>query len=295
MRRRAGTNGVARAVVFALAVLGGVAGCVHFGTEPTKIEKAFFWRVEGGEGVSYLLGTIHTGVDAASELPPAVWRAFDASPCVALESDGRAVDAGEVQRRAQLPAGTHLSALVSRAAWAALRERLHATYPDDALERLAPWYVALLLSVDASDAQPGMDQVLEERAVAARKRLVFLEDWRDALTVVAETTTAKDLEELALAPDEAAVETRELTAAYRAGDEGELAAMFAELARESDAQEQLGRLLDERNRAWLPKLAATLTAGPCFVAVGAGHVVGAGNLRKLIAAKGLKSRRIAAP
>ena len=137
-----------------------------------------------------------------------------------------------------------------------------------------------------------MDQVLQSRASRQHKQLVFLEDWRDALTVVAETTTVHDLTELVESPGEADEERRELTATYRRGDEDRLAALFEEMADESEGQAQLERLLTDRNRAWMAGLVKTLQSGPCFVAVGAGHVVGKDNLRTLLAKHGFKTTRV---
>jgi len=53
------------------------------------------------------------------------------------------------------------------------------------------------------------------------------------------------------------------------------------------------RLLDDRNRAWIPKLEVLLAKGGVFVVVGADHLIGARGVIATLAAKGYKTSRIA--
>ena len=54
-------------------------------------------------------------------------------------------------------------------------------------------------------------------------------------------------------------------------------------------------MFDDRNRAWLEKLAPDLEQGGLFLAVGAGHYAGEAGLVELLRARGFVVRRRVAP
>src|SRR5262244_3708330 len=45
------------------------------------------WSAEKDGRTTYLFGTMHTGVDAATRLPPIVWAKLDAARAFAMETD----------------------------------------------------------------------------------------------------------------------------------------------------------------------------------------------------------------
>ncbi len=53
------------------------------------------------------------------------------------------------------------------------------------------------------------------------------------------------------------------------------------------------RLLDARNKAWLPQIERFLARGkPCFVVVGAAHLGGPGGLLALLRAQGFQTEQL---
>ena len=57
--------------------------------EPQKdpLKKPLFWSIERDGKTSYLLGTMHLGVDPTTRLPEIVWQKLDAAPTFAMETD----------------------------------------------------------------------------------------------------------------------------------------------------------------------------------------------------------------
>jgi uncharacterized protein YbaP (TraB family) len=306
----------------AASALGLAWACVHggggnggsdsagpFGADEPRggeIGDAFLWRVtppkaSGALGAtaaspSWLFGTVHVGVDAEKDLSKGVWAAFRASPCFVMESDPSAMSPTEVVSLSRLPEGERLPAKLEPAVWTKVKERLGGALPQPLLEGSAPWFVTILyLQAIAPDAGAPMDGLLHTRAQSLGKRIEYLEDWREAMSAFASVTGPEDLEDLALHEEKALGEIETMLAAYRSGDEAELTRVMDDINEDTpNGDLKLRVLMDERNGKWLPRLTDTLARAPkggCFVAVGAGHLVGKNNLRDRLAASGYETRR----
>lgn len=266
-------------------------------TADGKLAKPFFWSVSSHEKpAGFLLGTVHVAVDARKELPASVWKAFQESDCFVMEADQDAMDSQAVLAMAKQPAGKRLSQQLKPATWEALTKRLQTMVPAPVLDGSQAWFAGLaymqtLLPRDV----PPMDGVLLADARKAGKKVQFLEDWREAMTAFAGVTTAEDLEDIVGNDAESKKELEALVMAYRSGSEasieGAIRASNERGAGAARAAEKEKALLEGRNKAWLPRLAKILREGKCFVAVGAGHLVGAKGLPKLLEGEGYALRR----
>lgn len=249
--------------------------------------KAFLWTASKDGRTHHLFGTMHAGIDAKNELAPAVWEAMRASDCFVMEADLSASSPREVMTMALLPKDESLKWMVKRSTWDELIRRLNV--PEAILNDRQPWFATLLFLREIAPPGDAMDSLMQEEAKAAKKRIVYLETWREALSALAKVTTAADLDELVEQEDEVKNETQRLIDAYRTGSEAELTRVTDEInasSRESD--KKLAVLLTERNELWRPRLVQALSSGRCFVAVGAAHLVGKGNLREILKAEGFE-------
>lgn len=287
---------------FLLIALLALGGCVHtespakpaVAPAPGPLKKPFLWTATKDGRTSVLLGTIHVGVDARKDLPKAVWDEFDKSPCFVMEADESQVSPQQLMGMAMLPEGQTLPKQLKPDVWAKVKAKLGKQMPEDLLQRTRPWFAALLYLQTLTPKGDPMDGALLAAAKQQSKRVEYLEDWREAIGAFSRVTTAADLEDLALHEDEAARQTKALLAAYRTGDEAELTRVTDEINRDTlNADEKLKVLLHERNERWVPRLEQSLAKGACFVAVGAGHLVGDANLRALLAKRGWKIERAA--
>jgi hypothetical protein len=87
--------------------------------------------------------------------------------------------------------------------------------------------------------------------------------------------------------------------AYQAGDGATLGAMFDDKTLWLAAGRKpelfpayLDAILGKRNRAWIPQLEKLHAEGGAFIAVGAGHLVGPGNVNDLLAQRGYTITRV---
>src|SRR5262245_12065000 len=56
-------------------------------TAKDPLRRPFLWSAEKGGATTYLLGTMHVGIDPESRLPKTVWDKLDAAPAIAVETD----------------------------------------------------------------------------------------------------------------------------------------------------------------------------------------------------------------
>lgn len=155
------------------------------------------------------------------------------------------------------------------------------------LDRMKPWSVlALLEARGESGGEATMDARLQRMAAAAGKRVLHLETLEEqlqALDCVPAEEHSRVLQERLRASWILRIESAQAMAWYRARN---LDAWLADIDRmeglgdEARAIEQRSRrcLLEDRNARWIGQLETLFQDGPCLVAVGAVHLVGAEGL-----------------
>lgn len=264
-----------------------------------QLTHPFLWDVHAKTTTtpaSFLFGTVHVSVDPHKELPPSVWRAFQDAPCFVMEADQQAMEPRAVLAMAKQPPGKHLSAELKPETWKQLTKKLAPMVPADVLDQSQAWFAGLVYmqTLLPHDVDP-MDSVFLGEAKKAGKSIHYLEGWREAMTAFARVTTADDLDDIVAHDDESQKELDELVRAYRSGEEAAIErAIKASNERGSGAARAADKekaLLENRNRVWLPRLVKILTKERCFVAVGAGHLVGEASLLRLLQAQGFLSVR----
>jgi uncharacterized protein YbaP (TraB family) len=258
------------------------------------------WRVADGQRtIAWLLASIHALPKGRYPLPAAIDEAFAASGTLVEEVDLAEMESPATMQvaatRALLLDGTTLEAIVGRETWAAVRDKAEASgLPAMAVQRMKPWMAALalvapVLQKAGYDPAFGVDRHFYARARERNLPIQGLEtpayqfDRLDGLerTVQVELlkTTLEDL-------DEQVAQVDEVTAAWAGGDVAGLERLLLGTFRESPPV--YARLIVERNRAWVAPVAdCTAKPAPCFVVVGAAHLVGPDGLVALLRARGL--------
>lgn len=240
----------------------------------------------------FLFGTIHAGVDAHRDLPSPVWRAFQQSPCVVLESDQTKIEPGALRSMATLPRGGTLREKLRPEVYAKLEKVLVGKLPPSYLLHAQPWFAAIAYMQQQLPPSEPMDQVFARQGQAAHKKLFFLETWDEALKAFASVTKAEDLTELVQNSSNLRNQTRDLVSAYKTGDEGQINQTMTSINQDTfHAEQKLDVLIAGRNRLWLPRLKKILANNRCFVAVGAGHLLGQGSLIENLKSSGWQIER----
>lgn len=259
------------------------------------------WRVRDADTTIYLFGTIHALRPGLAWFDGPVAQAFGKSDTLVTEiADVGGLDVAQtLLGSAMLPAGQSLRARMSESDRAAYDAALaKAQIPAAALDRFKPWYAAVVLSSlpllrAGYKLEEGVELQLAAKAKAGTKKQEALETAAYQLGLFDALPQANQLaylRQVVANLDTVTAQIDAIIAEWGRGDASGLAsAMNAEEADAGLAE----ALITRRNKAWAKWIAARLAKpGTVFVAVGAGHLAGAGSVQDQLAAAGLKSERL---
>jgi len=257
--------------------------------EPERTDlNPFLWRVDGPRGPSYLLGTFHLGVSASEVLPASVWDKLEACDAVIFEMNTRSLEAFGL---GMLPEGETLEQQMTPEQWKELLAALKLT-PESAkpLARVKVWLLYTSIVQELVPETTPIDTEVEERARAAKKRVVFLEDVREQERILERHQTVDKLLGLVRDKEKARKSMEEQIAVYKAGD----ADRFAELTLDPKGLDDafLEDVVYRRNEAWIPALEQHMAKGCAFLVVGASHLVGERSVVALLRERGYTVTRI---
>ena len=280
------------AVVLALVLAGGAAAQTR--------GHSFLWKVQSGANVMYLAGSVHALTADAYPLNPAYQRAFDASSALVEEIDLAQADplAGGLGLLAKgmYTDGRTFNSAVSKETAALVAEKLKGTpLALELIQPMKPWMVTLMLEALGAqsaglDPELGLDKHFYNLATDGRKQVIGLETVQYQIDRFDKMPDA--MQEQLLRSELAEMETektslRTLLTAWQSGDAAAIEKML--LMSFTDNPAAYNSLITERNRNWMPQLEACLKrSSPCFVIVGAAHIVGPQGLLALLRQRGYR-------
>ena len=246
---------------------------------------------------SYLLGTIHFGTPEEQGIDYAKIEALmGETETFVNEADLDEAWKPEYDGYRWLPVETPLETMIGKDAITLANALLPQVRPQD-LQRMKPWSVlALLEARGESGGEATMDARLQRMASGAGKRLAHLETLEQqlqALDCVPATEHSMVLGERLRGSWILRIESAEAMAFYRGRNLDAWLASIDEmegLGEQAKAIEQRSRhcLLEQRNARWIGQLETLFQDGPCLVAVGAVHLVGADGLLAALRRDGYK-------
>jgi uncharacterized protein YbaP (TraB family) len=268
-------------------------------TQPTAkkdpLPRPFFYSLEKDGKTSYVIGTMHRGVDAETRLPQIVWDKLAASPTFATEADLSHPALAGITQREQ---GT-LSAELGPEYWKKLETAIGADMARQ-LDHSKAMAAATFLSLKYLPPTVAMDAVLLGRAMNQNKKLVYLESALDDAKMLEKHMDARMLKMMLDTDAKAPEQAKKMLDAYLAGNGDGLlelndtqrvdALAHGFTAAEYDAS--IDDLLYKRNASWVAPIEELHDAGGGFIAVGALHLVGKRSVLELLEAKGFKVTRI---
>lgn len=265
--------------------------------EATKdpLKNPFFWAVERDGKTTYMLGTMHLGVDAEARLPKLVWDKLDAATTFAMEADVNSASAAKI---AQRKVGK-LRDDIGPAYWKKLEEALGPAVAN-ALDNQKPMVAALMLSLKHLPPTPPMDGVLHGRAMNQKKQIVFLESIDEQAAILEKHMDARSLKMMLDNLDKGEAQTKQMLASYLAGDPDAILTLMKQQKDDAVAygykpaeyDAQMEDLLYKRNANWIAPLEKILAQGNGFVAVGTMHLIGPRSVLELLEKKGYKITRV---
>jgi uncharacterized protein len=289
------TPRIRRAVLLFVALF--VASPLHAQTT-TSSGRNVLWKATRGQGVVYLVGSVHLLTKDYYPLSPALDAAFKESDHLVEELDMGEMEGTDAQMqlliRSQLPSGQSLDKVLTPTTYALVHTKFASLgLPVEIIRQFKPWSLSLMLlqlewAKAGFDPALGLDKHFYDRAKKDGKSVQALETIEyqlsrfDGLSMEQQerllAETIKDLEK------EVANVTR-LVNAWKAGDVATLEKLSLEDAQQDPMIYQ--RFLVERNRNWMPAVEALFArATPAFVVVGAAHLIGPDGLVQMLKAKG---------
>ena len=279
------------AAILAIAVAGVVSA---------QAPRNFLWKVQSRSGVLYVAGSIHALTPDVYPLDAAYQRAFDEADTLVEE-----IDLGGATPMAAMPVlmskgvyrdGRTFDSVLSPDTVAMVNEQLKAVPGMMQLLRpMKPWVLTLMLTalqMQKNGLNPalGLDQHFFDKAMAAKKPVIGLETMEQQLEMFDSMPDKAQEQMLKSTLDDLNSSDSELKGVLAAWKRGDAAAVeknavggFKELPAAYEV------LIAQRNRAWMPQMEACLTRPrPCFVVVGAAHVVGPDGLLALLQKRGYR-------
>lgn len=262
--------------------------------------RSFLWRVQSGANVMYLAGSVHALTADAYPLNPAYQRAFDASDALVEEinlAEADPLNGGlGLLAKGMYQDGRTFSSAVSGETLSMVEKKLKDTpLAIDLIQPMKPWMVMLMLEALGAqtaglDPQLGLDKHFYDLANEKGKQVIGLETAESQIDRF--DKMPERLQEQMLRSELAEMETeqgslRAILAAWQNGDAATIEKML--LGSFSDNPAAYNSLITERNRNWMPQLEACLKkSSPCFVVVGAAHIVGPQGLLAMLQQRGYR-------
>jgi uncharacterized protein YbaP (TraB family) len=261
-------------------------------------EKSFLWKVDSDQNSLYILGSIHLLNKETYPLKQSIENAFEQSKKLVLEIDLRSAGAERVQQlmlqKSASADGTLLHQNVSTETYKTVAMRAKELGIDiRLLSPFKPWVVAITMAAMklqklGFDPQLGIDRYFAERAIQANKPTAGLETAEFQLDLF-DQFSAKEQELLLRQSmnemDHVERNVTEIVRAWKSGDVGSLESHL--LAGMRDYPEIHRKVIDDRNRRWLPQIESLLARGEnALIVVGAAHLVGKNGVIELLKGRG---------
>lgn len=253
------------------------------------------WKITASDGGTlYLGGSIHALRSTDYPLPSAYNRAFDASARLAFEDDPHVSvwTMKKFVKSGEYPKGDSLKNHLDPRTYDYLRRVFGLMNVSEAkFAKLRPWVILEVLwspNLSGLSSELGVEGFLAQRALANAKPISGLESFREHAEVLSGLTDRQAEMAILLTfipqQDEKGAQNRGLDE-WRRGDVDALERSFRQSFRDYPSFAE--RLIDARNRAWLPKIERFLHSHDTyFVVVGAAHLGGPNGVLALLRARG---------
>ena len=267
---------------------------------PVAYTQGLLWKIERtGQAPSYLFGTIHSEDSRVLTLPTPVQSAFDKAQRFVMEA---VLDANAMQTMLGAMMFTDGRTLQQTVSVASYQKTVAAMagygLPEEALQLMKPWAVAVTLSMPKPKTGQVLDLVLMRKATEQGKQTAGLESVEEQLGIFDQLSLREQaimLEDTLKHLPEMEKIFAELHAAYLARDLARLMRISDEMMAKGNralGKKVMHQLVDVRNRRMVERMEAYLKQGNAFIAIGALHLPGEVGVLNLLARKGYRVRAV---
>lgn len=266
-----------------------------FTSNAQQLENSTLWKISGNglEAPSYLFGTIHITCDAT--LDDDVKKALDETSQLVLEIDmDDPAMQSKMMKSMYMKDNKTLKDLVSEEDYKSISElsKEHLGMPLQMMHNMKPILLTAafypkILGCPMQSFESELLKVAEEQGEEV-KGLETIEEQMAVFEAIPYEDQAKDL--VRSAKDNLAYDKEvftKMTKVYNEENITEMVSMMNDdkMSAISDHQD---KLLDNRNKNWIPKIAKLSKEKPTFFGVGAGHLAGENGIIKLLRKAGFK-------
>jgi hypothetical protein len=287
-----------------LCVLGALfAAPVVAADQPkTTVATPAMWTVHGPKGTAYLLGSIHILPKNVNWQTPQILDAVKRADTfvfeVKMDEETREVARADIGQKEVLPLSTSLISLFDEDMRNDFRKVIFKTHADPTVVvYLRPWLASMdLQGTEGSDprfvAAEGVDNKIYAMATARKvKQFRAFETYQQQFRLLmGDGNLEHELANLRVTFKKILAENHEenindILTAWAKGDVKKLIALGPDNPEMSP--EDRKAMLDDRNRNWIPQIAAMLKEKHTyFITVGTFHLVGPGGVPNLLRAAG---------
>lgn len=293
-------RGLSRAIAVVVALL------ICVGAAWSKPPTPLLWKATRGDTTIYLLGSLHILMANDYPLSADVDHAYHDAAQVLFEIPPAQMGVlgvlGPTVSMGMYQDPTHgLKDDLDAATWQRLQDYARTNGMSMfAISRMRPWLVSLtILAMETKklsfDPERGVDKHFMDQAATDHKRTGGFETAEQQLRLFAGTPIVEQVNDLKQMLDELPKFSEKMAQMHEIWRRGDASALYREAVSEfKDQPGAMRRLVDDRNRAWVPQLEADAAAvkGPTLVIVGAMHLLGPTGLVQLLRQEGYKVERV---
>ena len=265
------------------------------------------WTVKDSDTTIHLFGTIHSLKPSIKWQSDSLREDFDKSRQIIFElapnQQSWNVVMAVMKTHGMLQPRDSLKNYLDSETYSLVHKKLlAANIPYDAIERVKPWFAAMLISqvpaiendTDAMSREFGVEQILSKRAWRNRQNVAGLESMDSQIAVFSKLPMDEQVHYLKSQITNGGVEAEDvddLIMAWLSGDMEKLDSIVNESLKNSPLLFE--RLLPLRNKNWVRQIQVIMDyPGDIFIAVGAGHMLGDEGLIKLLKEAGYEVERV---
>lgn len=255
-------------------------------------EESLLWKVSGKDlpAPSYLFGTMHLVCKADVPLSPSLRQAIAASEALVMEMD---LSDPQVAQQAMMgglnPGMKNIAEELSEADQQLINDflREHYTMDLNQVGVFKPFIIMTMVIPSYLDCETtSMEEEVMALALPDSLPLIGLEDARFQLSLFDSLPHAEMMELMVSTFREFEEDKQDFVQMTEDYAAGRLTALYEQIIEDPSMRVMRERLLDSRNRNWVPLLEAAMQERPVMVAVGAGHLAGGQGLIALLRAQG---------
>lgn len=264
-----------------------------FSSNAQKLENSTLWKITGNglEEPSYLFGTIHMTCDAT--LDADVVKALDETSQLVLEID---MDDPSMQSKMMsgmfMKDGVSIKDLVSDEDYKSIDEMMkkHAGMSVNMMQNMKPFFLTASIYPKLLDCpMQSFELELQKVAKEQNEEVLGLETIEYQLNVFDEIPYEAQVKDLVRsAKDDLAYDKKmfaKMMEVYKNEDINAMVEMMNDEEYTSISEHQ-DKLLDNRNKNWIPKISEFANEKPTFFGVGAGHLAGKNGVINLLRKEG---------